>query len=496
MTAPRIGPHMSSHAIGGPAWSSRRSSSSCRAARRPRGPRRPSAGATASIRSSASALAASMRSSAIRAGEAPAERVVAVGRRAPVEADDVRAVRGGRLGEAVDADVDEGGRPVEQASERGHAATSAGIRVSASAAAALLEPASTAPASRSAALLARGGPGDRRRCRTTKHTTCGASSRAVISAITGARSPAGSVGGEVAEHDVEHDHGGPRVVARRAEHVEAHGRVDHRVRAPDGEAVVAEVEDEVRVGSRAGRSAARRVASSVDLARARGASSRLGLVGERPAGVEAAQQAARAARRGGVAPGAAAPAGAPRRRRRARRAAARPPRASRPSCTPSGAPSGSAPRKRPRPACRSPPRAPSTRSATSGSGGFETRPSTFVAGSAASASMASSIEIGADRGAEVVPADADHLARRPRPSRRSGSDLLQPGAGRADQADLARRGPRWRSRAARRRRSRCRSPGPMTIRPRACAARLSSISCVERDVVAEEEDVEPEARAP
>ena len=69
-----------------------------------------------------------------------------------------------------------------------------------------------------------------------------------MSAITGARSPAGILGGEVAEHDVEDDHGGARVLARGAQHVEPHGGVDHRMRAPDGEAVVAEIEDEVRVG--------------------------------------------------------------------------------------------------------------------------------------------------------------------------------------------------------------------------------------------------------
>ena len=114
-----------------------------------------SAGATASIRSSASALAASMRGSAIRRGEAPAERVVAVGRRPPVERARRRApcAAGGSAND-VDADVDERGRPVEQASERGHAATSARDQGLGQRGGGAARPASTAPGVAQRALLA------------------------------------------------------------------------------------------------------------------------------------------------------------------------------------------------------------------------------------------------------------------------------------------------------------------------------------------------------
>ena len=233
------------HAIGGPACSSRRSASS--------------SGSTSPARAHVDAVRADGEHPLERlrvgrldrrvgdeAREAQADRVVAVGGRAPVERHDLGAVRGGRGGERLDADVHEAGRPSEQSSERAHAGTSVAIRVSARAAAALLDAARTAPASRSARSWRRG-PAGRRRSRRRSRRSRGASSRAGDLGDHGREVRGRVVGGEVAEDDVEHDHGGARVVARGAEHVEADGRVDHRVRAADGEAVVAEVEDQVRV---------------------------------------------------------------------------------------------------------------------------------------------------------------------------------------------------------------------------------------------------------
>ena len=140
---------MSSQAIGGPAWSSRRSASSA-------GSTSPARRDVHPVRANGEHPLERLRVGGLDVGvgdqarEPQAEGVVAVGGRAPVEVDDGRAVRRGRRGERLDADVHERGRALEQPTERGHAATSVGIMVSARAAAALLDPASTAPASRSA----------------------------------------------------------------------------------------------------------------------------------------------------------------------------------------------------------------------------------------------------------------------------------------------------------------------------------------------------------
>ena len=145
--------------------------------------------------------------------EAQAERVVAVGGRAPVERHDLGAVRGGGAANDSTPTFTRPGVPVEQSSERGHAGTSVAIRVSASAAAALLDAARIGAGVAQRALLAPAvlrvgvGPDDEADDprRVVARGDLGDHGREVRGRV---------VGGEVAEDDVEHDHGGARVVAR------------------------------------------------------------------------------------------------------------------------------------------------------------------------------------------------------------------------------------------------------------------------------------------
>ena len=98
--APRSGPDMSAQSIGGPACSSVRSvipGSRSRATPTPT-----SIGCAASSRATASSLA---RAIAARLGGQPAQRVVALGGRAPVDALDLDALALELAGEQLEADV-------------------------------------------------------------------------------------------------------------------------------------------------------------------------------------------------------------------------------------------------------------------------------------------------------------------------------------------------------------------------------------------------------
>ena len=111
-----------------------------------------------------------------------------------------------------------------------------------------------------------------------------------------------------------------------------------------------------------------------------------------------------------------------------------------------------------------------------GAGGLETSTMTRVPGSAASSSIARSIVAPPTSALQVASAGAERVRYADaRPDRRARSPAAAP-CPRRRRRRSGPCAPRWRSRAARRRRSTVPQSGPITSSPRASDSRLSSIS--------------------
>ena len=152
--------------------------------------------------------------------------------------------------------------------------------------------------------------------------------------------------------------------------------------------------------------------------------------------------------------------------------------------------SGSPPRKLTTTGLPAPPAAARTGSATDARpAAWRSGRSRSVPGSAPSALERREHHRAADPLVEIAAADADRLRDARAEPIDQAAHLLQAGPGRADQADRARAGRRWRSPSGTPSRIAVPQSGPITAGPCAPASALSSISSSTGDVVAEQEDV-------
>ena len=230
MSAPRSGPDVRSHSIGGPAWRNWPGSR----------PSTSEAGATSTRWAVTPSIASTALPVGLGAARVGGDRgQVGLGarhRRAPVDALDGDGLAGHGVGEHAGADGDDGGL----------AHWNAPISSRARRVAAALERWTSAPAATRASRWAARPCGSR--SVPTRLTITGIGRSARAAAMAGASSR-GRVGlGAVAEHEVEQDHAGGRVGGGPGQLLVAQRRVDHRVRAALGEGVVTEVDHRVGVG--------------------------------------------------------------------------------------------------------------------------------------------------------------------------------------------------------------------------------------------------------